>query len=682
MNKKIAIQGVKGSFHHIVANQYFGNNIELNKCLTFDEMPKLLLNNQVDFLVMAIENSIAGAILANYKLIDQYDLTIIGEEYLPIQHQLTALDGQKIEDIKEVWSHPMAINQCRVFLRKYPNIKLIEANDTAEVARLIQTKNLKGIAAIASVKAATIYNLNIIAKNIQTNPENYTRFFILTKEEKKATKFNKVSLKFITKHQQGSLVEVLQIFTHNKLNLSKIQSLPIENDPWQYAFFADVIFDNENQFNNALKEIKQLVSEVKILGKYIKANLHSPHSSKCNEENMLKQADLKSVAFGENLDWSPSNRLSKITEYYFSTKLKEIASLKKQGKPIINLGIGSPDLAPPKQVIEAISKAIAEEDKHSYQSYQGLPEFRKAVADFYQSNYQVIIDPLNEVLPLMGSKEGIMHISMAFLNTGDQVLIPNPGYVTYTSVTKLLDATPVFYDLCSDNNWQPDFKALEKIDLTKVKLMWINYPNMPTGAKATKSLFEKLISFARKHQILLVNDNPYSFILNDNPLSILSVKGAKDVAIELNSLSKTFNIAGWRVGMVLGKSAYLSAVLKVKSNMDSGMFYGIQKGAITALQLDNNWFDYINSIYNKRRKIVWKILDKLNCKYDTNTVGLFVWAKTPNKINSEIFTDELLYNKNIFITPGTIFGTNNNEYIRVSLCVSEEKLNEVLRRIE
>ncbi len=266
---KIAIQGIKGSYHHIVAENYFGTNILLNECLSFDEMPKLL-NNGTDYLVMAIENSIAGAILSNYKLVDEYNLNIIGEVYLPIQHQLMALENQTINDITEVWSHPMAINQCRVFLRKHPHIKLIEETDTAEVARLIQKKQLKGIAAIASKKAAEIYNLNIIAANIQTNPENYTRFFVLNNKQEKVEKFNKVSLKFITKHQQGSLVEVLQIFVNHNLNLSKIQSLPIVDNPWQYAFFADVIFDDENQFHNVLKEVKQIVSEVKILGKYIK----------------------------------------------------------------------------------------------------------------------------------------------------------------------------------------------------------------------------------------------------------------------------------------------------------------------------------------------------------------------------------------------------------------------------
>ncbi len=376
-----------------------------------------------------------------------------------------------------------------------------------------------------------------------------------------------------------------------------------------------------------------------------------------------------------------ANRLNTVKEYYFSTKLKEIRTRIASGKPIINLGIGSPDIAPPMAVIEAISKAVLSEENHSYQSYQGLPEFRTAIAKFYKTHYDVSLNPENEILPLMGSKEGIMHISMAFLNEGDEVLIPNPGYMTYTSVTKLLNAKPVYYHLKQEKNWYPDFEALEKLDLSKVKIMWLNYPNMPTGSVATKALFERLITFAKKHQILLVNDNPYSFVLNQKPWSILSVKGAKEVAIELNSLSKTFNMAGWRVGMLLGNETYIKTVLQVKSNMDSGMFYGIQKGAIAALEITNGWFDKINAIYKSRRKIVWQILDKLNCTYDKNAVGLFVWAKIPKGIKSEQLTDKLLYEKDIFITPGTIFGTNGAGYVRVSLCVNKEKLTEVLKRI-
>jgi aspartate/methionine/tyrosine aminotransferase len=331
-------------------------------------------------------------------------------------------------------------------------------------------------------------------------------------------------------------------------------------------------------------------------------------------------------------------------------------------------------------VIEAIQKSLFDDKAHEYQSYQGLPELRKGFADFYLNNFGVSLDWNLEFLPLMGSKEGIMHISLAFLNEGDEVLIPNPGYPTYASVTELVQAKAVYYDLKEDNNWQPDFSALEKTDLSKVKLMWVCYPHMPTGANGTLELYKKLIDFAKKHHILIVNDNPYSFVLNDNPISILQVDGAKDTALELNSLSKTFNMAGWRVGMVLGNSKFIDAILKVKSNMDSGMFYGIQKGAIEALKLGKEWFESQNEIYTKRRNLIFQLAEKLECTFDKNSVGLFVWAKLPAGIQSEQFIDNLLYEKHLFLTPGTIFGSNGEGYIRFSLCVKEENIVEAINR--
>ena len=376
-----------------------------------------------------------------------------------------------------------------------------------------------------------------------------------------------------------------------------------------------------------------------------------------------------------------AHRLNDVKEYYFSKKLREVAALKSAGKPIINIAIGSPDLNPPVAVLEALTNALDEDTAHQYKSYQGIPEFRDAASNFYKNQYCVNIDPATEILPLMGSKEGILHISMAFLNKGDQVLIPNPGYPTYTSVTSLVGAEPVLYDLIEKNGYYPDFEVLEQQDLSKVKIMWVNYPHMPTGVKATKELFEKLITFGRKHQILIVNDNPYSFILNDEPLSILAVDGAKEVALELNSLSKTFNMAGWRVGMVLGAADYISAILQVKSNMDSGMFYGIQKGAIAAMNQAKTWFEDLNAVYASRRTIVWKILDVFNCSYNKDTAGLFVWAKLPDGMDAEAFTDELLYTKDVFVTPGTVFGPIGKGYIRIALCESEADLNEVLSRI-
>ena len=377
-----------------------------------------------------------------------------------------------------------------------------------------------------------------------------------------------------------------------------------------------------------------------------------------------------------------AKRLESVQEYYFSKKMKEVNQLESEGKPIINIGVGSPDLLPHSSVIEAIQNTMLDAKAHEYQSYQGLPDLRKGFAAFYKNNFQVDLDFNSEILPLMGSKEGIMHISLAFLNEGDEVLIPNPGYPTYASVTELVQAKAVYYDLNEANNWQPDFEKLEQQDLSKVKLMWVNYPNMPTGTSATLELFVKLIAFGKKHEILIVNDNPYSFVLNENPLSILKVEGAKDIALELNSLSKTFNLSGWRVGMVSGNKTLLDAILKVKSNMDSGMFYGIQKGAIEALKLGKDWFESQNEIYTKRRNLVFKLAEKLNCTFDKNAVGLFVWAKLPKEINTEKFIDELLYEKYLFVTPGTIFGSNGEGYIRFSLCVKEEKMEEAIRRIQ
>jgi aspartate/methionine/tyrosine aminotransferase len=378
-----------------------------------------------------------------------------------------------------------------------------------------------------------------------------------------------------------------------------------------------------------------------------------------------------------------SDRLNSVEEYYFSKKLREVSNMIQSGESVINMAIGSPDLFPSNRVIDEIKNSLSDSFAHKYQSYQGLPELRDAIAKFYNKFFGVELNPLNEVLPLMGSKEGIMHISLAFLNPGDEVLIPNPGYPTYLSVTKLVEASPVFYNLSEENSWFPNLSELENKDLSKVKLMWINYPHMPTGAYANLDQFQKLLEFAKTNNILLINDNPYSFILNDDYLSLLKVKGYKDFVLELNSLSKSFNMSGWRVGMLVGSSDNITKVLKVKSNMDSGMFYGIQKGAIAALNLDKSWFEDLNKVYLKRRKLIWNIADKLNCSYDKNSKGLFVWAKLPNHIkSSEQYIDTLLKEKKIFIAPGTIFGSNGEGYIRFSLCIDEVKINEALKRIE
>ncbi|MFD0799308.1 pyridoxal phosphate-dependent aminotransferase [Maribacter chungangensis] len=378
-----------------------------------------------------------------------------------------------------------------------------------------------------------------------------------------------------------------------------------------------------------------------------------------------------------------AQRLETVQEYYFSKKLREVRGLMVAGKPIINMGIGSPDLAPSPAVIASMQNAILEPGAHQYQSYQGLPALRSAFASFYRSKFNVALEADSEILPLMGSKEGIMHISMAFLNTGDAVLIPDPGYPTYTSVTKLVGAIPLMYDLTEENDWLPNMDALEQMDLSKVKLMWISYPNMPTGARISMEKMEVIVAFAKKHNILLVNDNPYSFVLNDTPTSILQVTGAKAVALELNSLSKTFNMAGWRVGMVSGNAEHINAVLKIKSNMDSGMFYGVQQGAITALQSGEAWFQELDRTYGKRRALMFQLVDLIGATYDPNAAGMFIWAKLPvGSKSSEECIDELLHEKNIFIAPGTIFGSNGEGYIRFSLCVTEEKIKEAISRFD
>ena len=377
-----------------------------------------------------------------------------------------------------------------------------------------------------------------------------------------------------------------------------------------------------------------------------------------------------------------ADRINTVEEYYFSAKLREVNQLIADGKPVINLGIGSPDRAPDRSVIDALKSAVEHPQAHGYQSYQGIPELRATMAEFYSREYGVTLNPAKEILPLLGSKEGIMHISMAFLNPGDQVLIPNPGYPTYTSVTKLAQGEPIFYELDLERRGRPNLEALEQLDLSRVKLMWINYPHMPTGASGSKEILSELVAFAQKHQIVLVNDNPYSHILNPEPLSILGIPGGNEVALELNSLSKTFNMPGWRVGMLCGRADWVEAVLKVKSNMDSGMFLGLQKGAIAALSLSKSWFADQNENYANRRKLIWKLAEKLGLSYDTKGSGLFVWCRLPEGKSAEELVDWMLYEKNIFITPGKIFGSQGENYVRFSLCMPEFKILEAINRIK
>ena len=376
-------------------------------------------------------------------------------------------------------------------------------------------------------------------------------------------------------------------------------------------------------------------------------------------------------------------RLEHIKEYYFSKKLREIREMRNEGKKIINLGIGNPDLNPSEEVISTLQEEVGKEGVHGYQSYKGDPQLRAAIAKWYDLKFEVQLDPDQEVLPLMGSKEGIMHISMSFLNPGDQVLVPNPSYPAYRATALLAGATVVTYDLTEENNYQPNFEALENMDLTKVKIMWVNYPHMPTGAPPHASTFVKLIDFAKRHRILLVQDNPYSFILNEDPMSLLSFDGAKEVALELNSLSKSHNMAGWRIGMLTGAAAYIQTVLKFKSNMDSGMYLPLQKAAIKALELNQEWYDNLDKIYLERRAYVYQLMDALDCSYNTDGVGMFVWARIPKQYESSfVLSDELLYQTGVFVTPGGIFGDAGQDYIRISLCNRIEVFQEAIREIE
>ncbi len=379
---------------------------------------------------------------------------------------------------------------------------------------------------------------------------------------------------------------------------------------------------------------------------------------------------------------STSQRIEGIGEYYFSKKLREIDALNKQGKDIISLGIGSPDLPPHPDVIKVLQEESTKPNVHAYQSYKGSPVLRTAFAHWYKQWYNVDVNPDTEVLPLIGSKEGIMHICMTYLNEGDKVLIPNPGYPTYKSAVKLAGGICIDYDLKEENNYYPDFHGLEKTDLLSVKMMWANYPHMPTGKAASKDIFKQLIEFGKKHNILICHDNPYSFILNDTPQSILEIDGAKDIAIELNSLSKSHSMAGWRVGVLCASENKINDILRFKTNMDSGMFLPVQLAAAKALSLGKSWYNSINTIYAERRESVYDLLNKLQCSYSAKQNGLFVWAKIPSTYNNAYdFSDTVLYKANVFITPGGIFGSNGDNYIRVSLCATKEKIKEAIFRI-
>ena len=384
-----------------------------------------------------------------------------------------------------------------------------------------------------------------------------------------------------------------------------------------------------------------------------------------------------------NLNITPANRVQQVKEYYFSSKLKEIAEMNANGANIISLGIGGPDRPPHEDVINTLCEEAKKYDSHGYQSYVGIPELREAFSQWYKNNYNVDLNPANEIQPLIGSKEGILHTTLAFINPGDGVLLPNPGYPTYTSVSRLAEAELFSYDLTEENNWEPDFDALEKLPLEKIKLMWVNYPHMPTGKRASLELFKKLVDFGKKHNIVIVNDNPYSFILNDEPLSIFNIEGAKDIAIEMNSLSKSHNMPGWRIGMIASNPTFIQWILKVKSNIDSGQFRPMMKAAVEALKLGKEWYADVNATYAKRRLIAEEIMNTLGCHFDESQSGLFLWGRIPEHVeSSEVLADEILYKAHVFITPGFIFGSNGNRYIRISLCAKEDKMQEALNRIK
>jgi aspartate/methionine/tyrosine aminotransferase len=381
--------------------------------------------------------------------------------------------------------------------------------------------------------------------------------------------------------------------------------------------------------------------------------------------------------------YAPANRLTGVSEYYFSKKLKEVAQMNAEGKNVISLGIGSPDMPPSEQTVNTLCQEAQNADGHGYQPYVGIPELRKAFAGWYQQWYNVELNPNTEIQPLIGSKEGILHVTLAFVNPGEQVLVPNPGYPTYTSLSNILGAEVVTYNLKEENGWMPDFEELEAMDLTRVKLMWTNYPNMPTGANATPELYEKLVDFARRKGIIIVNDNPYSFILNDKPLSILSVPGAKECCIEFNSMSKSHNMPGWRIGMLASNADFVQWILKVKSNIDSGMFRAMQLAAAKALEAGEDWYESNNQNYRNRRQLAGEIMEALQCTYDDNQVGMFLWGKIPASCTDvEELTEKVLHQARVFITPGFIFGSNGARYIRISLCCKDEKLAEALERIK
>ncbi len=650
---KVAIQGYEGSFHHMASRQYFGEeSIELLPADNFRTLVELVESGQAGCALMAIENSLAGSIAPNYTLLLESGLIATGEVYLPIHQHLMVWPGVGLENVEEVHSHPMALAQCGRFLRKHPRLRLVETEDTALSARRIAEGELKNVAAIGPELAAQHYGLQIIHEHAEDNPENFTRFLVLHRKAEVLLpdEAGKVSVCFTLSHEVGSLHRLLGELAELGANLTKIQSMPIVGKPWEYFFFTDFTLGNGIGWRQCLEAVRPMTGSLEVVGIFTEGKAKT---SPAPREKPIRTA----------------SRLDGINAYFFAKKLREIAGMESRGRKVINLGIGSPDLPPPAAVTERLASSARQTQAHRYQPYRGIPGLRTAMSNWYGRHFRVELDPATEVLPLIGSKEGIFHIAMTFLQAGDEALVPNPGYPSYRTATRLTEAQPKEYLLCEENGWLPDLERLDKQDLSRVKLMWVNYPHMPTGAPASPAFFEKLVAFAKRHGILLVNDNPYAFILNEEPCSLLATVGAKDGCLELNSLSKSHNMAGWRVGMLAGAAGLIDQVVRFKSNVDSGQFLAVQEAAIEALKAGPEWYAELNAVYSLRKKAALALLQQIGCHPTAQGAGMFIWARVPEGWNDGFeLSEALLKEAGVFLTPGGIFGSQGKDWLRISLC--------------
>lgn len=654
---KVAIQGHKGSFHHMAAMQHFGEaSVEVMPADSFRQLIALVESGEADCGLMAIENSIVGSIVSNYALLLESALMATQEVFLPIHQHLMVWPGVSMEDLEKVHSHPMALAQCGSFLRQHPHLRLVETEDTALSARLIAEGKLQHRAAIGPEIAARYYGLHILRKNIEDHPHNFTRFLVLQRKAEVVLPDNayKVSVCFTLPHETGSLHRLLGVLATLGANLTKIQSMPIVGKPWEYFFVTDFMVGPVGKWRQCMEAIRPLTGTLAVLGVFTEGK---PVEVKTPMPKPIR----------------PASRLSAVEEYYFAKKLREIADMESRGRRVINLGIGSPDLLPPLAATEKLTHSARQAHAHRYQSYRGIPALRVAMARWYAHHFGVKLNPDKEVLPLIGSKEGIFHIAMTFLEAGDEALVPNPGYPSYAVATKLAGARVREYLLSEENGWLPNLEHLEKENLSRVKLMWVNYPHMPTGAVATPAFFDKLVAFAKRHGILLVNDNPYAFILNDAPCSILGAAEAATCCLELNSLSKSHNMAGWRVGMLAGDADMLEQVVRFKSNVDSGQFLPVQEAAAVALDAGPTWYDELNETYSLRKKAALKMLEQLGCRPTKPGTGMFLWARVPQGWSDGFaFSEALLQQAGVFVTPGGIFGSQGQGWFRIALCSPAE----------